>query len=422
MAHRPSSMSRVFGVVVVSMAALGFETRGFQYPQGTSLLPLSSRRKCPSLSSMSASRPDDPFSRRDEQPPSSSSRNAGDAFPDRPKTDEFGSLDAPDLSPRYADHQHNSITSAMPWCESDAPLNDTEVPAARRLRWEREALVRRSFAQGDDLFELRAQVARLRRELVDARTAPAGADERRVRQLEDELLQLNGRDAEFVHAVSSELVERAQSAGHDELAKKHRTRVEEARSCIPQLNMHGLWVGKYDSGYELINVTYSGDTLIATKVTGDQNVPKGATTFTVDLAPQFSSQADGAFAPDLAPIELRAPAREHWGRRYLPRHAGRGQVASPGFENARWLEGQMILVGRFFAFAWVPLGHQVFFGRPSAELVLKMLKEAEAEELRKDHVAVMKDAAEGMWEETFWAETERSHDNYHLDEEHGCFE
>jgi hypothetical protein len=49
-----------------------------------------------------------------------------------------------------------------------------------------------------------------------------------------------------------------------------------ARSCLPQFNLDGLWVGKYGShGYELINVTYAGDTLVATKVTGDRNVPRG---------------------------------------------------------------------------------------------------------------------------------------------------
>ena len=99
------------------------------------------------------------------------------------------------------------------------------------------------------MFELRSKVAELRQELIDTRTqlndgGEVSTDRLRIEQLEEELLMLNGRDAEFMHAVSLELMEKAQTAGHDELVEKYRTQVEEARLCIPQLNMHGLWVGK----------------------------------------------------------------------------------------------------------------------------------------------------------------------------------
>lgn len=172
----------------------------------------------------------------------------------------------------------------------------------------------------------------------------------------------------------------------------------------------------------MINVTYSGDTLVATKVTGDRNVPKGEVSFTADLSPQYSSESVAPISP-LEPIELNPKAARQWGKRYLPRHHGKGQVASENFSNSQWMEGQLILVGRFFSFAWVPIGHQVFFGRPSNELTLKMLKEAKDEELRRDHVAVMRDAAESMLEETYWVERERSGENYYWGEEdESCFE
>ena len=168
----------------------------------------------------------------------------------------------------------------------------------------------------------------------------------------------------------------------------------------------------------MINVTYSGDTLIATKVTGDRNVPKGEISFTVDLSPRTASQSVGGSMTALEPIELNPKAARQWGKKYLPRHMGKGQVASENFTNAQWMEGQLILVGRFFSFAWVPIGHQVFFGRPSSELTLKMLKEAKDEEMRRDHVAVMRDALEGMWDETYWVEREGETSF----EEEGCFE
>lgn len=41
------------------------------------------------------------------------------------------------------------------------------------------------------------------------------------------------------------------------------------------------------------------------------------------------------------------------------------------------MEGQLVVIGGgdYFSFAWVPLEHQIFFGRPSPELTLKMLRE-----------------------------------------------
>ena len=41
------------------------------------------------------------------------------------------------------------------------------------------------------------------------------------------------------------------------------------------------------------------------------------------------------------------------------------------------MEGQLVVIGagEYFSFAWVPLEHQIFFGRPSPELALRMLRE-----------------------------------------------
>lgn len=405
MVRSSSSRPSTFRLVTISMAIAS--AHSFVHPRGTSLSHPSSWQaqqpsERPTCLSMSVSLPDDKSHRWDGQSPVSSSHDAGES-------EGLGSLDAA---------SNVAHAAGAPTPPDRAPA---EVPAARLRRWEREARARSQFVSSDEVFELRATVAQLRGELVAARRQ-TDADRRRVGQLEEELLNLNRRDAEFMHAVSSELMERARAAGDDDLAETYRAQVEDAQLCIPQLNMHGLWVGKYGSGYELINVTYSGDTLIATKVTGDRNVPKGEASFTVDLLSPFSSNNDGAFAPALEPIGLDPKAAQQWGHRYLPRFAGRGQVAAAGFENAQWMEGQMILVGRFFSFAWVPLGHQVFFGRPSAELVVKMMKEALAEELRTDHVAVMRVVAEGMWEETHWDQSERLEDNYYLDEGQGCFD
>jgi hypothetical protein len=134
----------------------------------------------------------------------------------------------------------------------------------------------------------------------------------------------------------------------------------------------------------MINVTYSGDLLIAYKVTGDKNVPRGEITFQVDLNPLNrkvvgESSGDTPMVEQLQPISLTAKAAKKWGTTQLPRHKGLGQVAEEGFEKNQWMEGQLIIIGEeYFSFAWVPIELQIFFGRPSPELALKMLRESGA--------------------------------------------
>ena len=137
-------------------------------------------------------------------------------------------------------------------------------------------------------------------------------------------------------------------------------------------------------GYEMINITYHGDTLVAYKVTGDKNVPRGEITFQVDLNPLptkviGASSSQNTIEPPLQPISLTEKAAKKWGTTQLPRYKGLGQVAEPGFTNNQWMDGQLIIIGEeYFSFAWVPIEQQIFFGRPSPELALKMLRESSA--------------------------------------------
>jgi hypothetical protein len=147
-------------------------------------------------------------------------------------------------------------------------------------------------------------------------------------------------------------------------------------------------------GFEMINVTYVGDRLIAYKVTGDRNIPRGEITFTADLAvvpPRVDvgdvdapptprdgppSAADAERAA-LDPIVLSEGSARKWGTRRLSRYRGSGHAAEPGYANPQFMEGQLVVVGtgEYFSFAWVPLEHQIFFGRPSPELTMRMLRE-----------------------------------------------
>jgi len=145
------------------------------------------------------------------------------------------------------------------------------------------------------------------------------------------------------------------------------------KRLLPQLKHKISCVHRYGShGFEMINVTYSGDQLIAYKVTGDQNIPRGEISFTADLSPDSHMEEQG-----LDPIVLSEGSAKKWGTKRLPRYPGKGHAAEPNFQNPTYLEGQLVVIGPgdYFSFAWIPLEHQIFFGRPSPELTLKMLRE-----------------------------------------------
>jgi hypothetical protein len=246
------------------------------------------------------------------------------------------------------------------------------------------------FARGDELHRLRQHVMGLRLDLQEARRV--GSSEK-VRQLERTIMKAQQVDAEFVYTVSMERREYALREGKLVDAENYNHRAMEARAALPQFQLEGLWVGKYgEHGYEMINVTYSGDFLMAHKVTGTKNVPRGQATFQVDLSPYAISTAFSSSSPSsstagstshpefLSPIELGESAAQQWGCKYLQRFAGQGQVAAENYMDSQWIDGQLILVNEFFSFAWLPIGHQVFFGRPTPELILKLMREEERKE------------------------------------------
>ena len=277
------------------------------------------------------------------------------------------------------------------------------------------------FVSGDDLHRLRHQVLAMRLELQEARR---NGDAERVRKLERGIMKTQQVDAEFVYTVSIEREELAHQSGNMLEAKRFHDQAMEARAALPQFQLEGLWVGKYgeDQGYEMINVTYHGDTLLAHKVTsGTNHVPRGAETFRVNLSPQFTTRPKSRDAKNhdrynsntidgqrpqqdndevLSPIELGDSAAKQWGCKYLQRFAGQGQVASEGYEDSQWMEGQLILVNEYFSFAWLPIGHQVFFGRPTPELILKLMKEESRRKTASDPLSPARSFLEKCWEET----------------------
>jgi len=256
--------------------------------------------------------------------------------------------------------------------------NDARKSPPRNSFFDRADATR--FDLNDDLQMMRHEVAEMEVRYEDALHLGNFETAAELRAM---LRVIRGRDAELVYSEATCQMNEALADGDDERVRRCRDERDAARKSMPQFNLHGLWVGKYGSnGYEMVNVTYAGDTLVATKVTGDRYVPRGELSFTVDLQPRTCDDPDA-----LPPVELEDAAAAQWGSKFLPRFVGRGHVADEEYEEIARVEGQLVLIGDYFSFAWVPQKHQIFFGRPSGELALRMLrdyisKEDEAENRR----------------------------------------
>lgn len=304
------------------------------------------------------------------------------------------------------------------------PLPESDV---RKERLEREKENQLRFAKyGNDLWKLRSNIQDLSLELVDSINSGDSKVEIGIRK---ELRKVEKRDPELVYRIELEEMNKASLEARNEDELFHKEMAINARSCLPQFNLEGLWVGKYGShGYEMINVTYAGDTLIAYKVTGDAAVPRGEITFQADLSPLSTSRAGSGDDKKeaLKPIKLTEKAAKKWGTNQLPRSHGLGRVAEDNFQNAQWMEGQLIIIGEeYFSFAWLPIEHQIFFGRPSPELALKMLRDGGESSLKvnawdkppsqDDDVTLWKDFAAHCLERT-----EESIEEDFFGNEHGC--
>lgn len=302
----------------------------------------------------------------------------------------------------------------------------------RRARLELEEKTSRRFLSGDSLHLLRRKVLELRVKLLEARDS---GDMPKVSRLGRAILRSQQLDAEFIYQVSYERMEAATRAGLLEEAENYRNEAMIARSALPQFNMGGLWIGRFGDEFQMVNISYVGDLLVAHKVTGNVNVPKGEISFQVDLSPKSPTDV-------LQPIELNEESGSQWGQKFLQRFPGKGQVASTGFKHREWMDGQLIIVGRYFSFAWLPIAHQVFFGRPSPELTLKMMRHNRTPSttlsVKADSSVVyssneldqIRSHLSRCWEETEHMQDDlessdsifKSNDQFYYFEQNGCFE
>eukprot|EP00535_Pseudo-nitzschia_heimii_P009639 CAMPEP_0197191968 /NCGR_PEP_ID=MMETSP1423-20130617/24328_1 /TAXON_ID=476441 /ORGANISM="Pseudo-nitzschia heimii, Strain UNC1101" /LENGTH=315 /DNA_ID=CAMNT_0042644767 /DNA_START=279 /DNA_END=1223 /DNA_ORIENTATION=+ len=237
----------------------------------------------------------------------------------------------------------------------------------RKARLEEVSSENKLFASGEELRCLREDLESLRQNLEWAR---ALNDEIRIESLEKAIDKGESRDPLFMYSKAQRIiagVKKLDDASKEEeeiLIEKWSKIASEARVFLPQLNMEGLWVGDYgkSKGLQLINITYSGDELIATKAIGDVNVPRGEISFIVNVQPSNTTA--------LPPVKLVTDHRSGEFRRF----PGRGQVSRKGFKDNRFVEGQMILFETRFSFVWTPTKHHVLFHRPSPETTIRLLR------------------------------------------------
>lgn len=118
------------------------------------------------------------------------------------------------------------------------PIPETNL---RKQRKERDSQTKSKFAAfGDQLWDLRTAMSTLGEELMHA--ISVGKDE--AGYIRDQLRECENRDPELVYRVQLEEAMAAEVEGRMEHAKKHKDAALAARSCLPQFNLEGLWVGK----------------------------------------------------------------------------------------------------------------------------------------------------------------------------------
>ena len=131
---------------------------------------------------------------------------------------------------------------------------------------------------------------------------------------------------------------------------------------------------------------YEGSTLVAVKMTGDDNVPKGEITVTADLSPEGLLGPVGTHSQNVLAIvtsyskctqaltflefllgrdALTHPAEKI--RLVLEDHLdhiiavqGKGQVAKPGFKSPQFIDGQLLIFEEgVLGFIFLPLASMI---------------------------------------------------------------
>lgn len=110
------------------------------------------------------------------------------------------------------------------------------------------------FKSGDYLIELREEVALRREKLRDAQLYLDSLQEHQflemnianqlIQDIKSDITAVCSQDAEFMYVHMSTVAMSAERRNDLGEVKRSHLEAEEARKNIPQLNLHGLWIGK----------------------------------------------------------------------------------------------------------------------------------------------------------------------------------
>ena len=190
--------------------------------------------------------------------------------------------------------------------------------------------------------------------------------------LRDDLAELRQKDpVVMASALRDELSRHISGERYDDAARC-RDRLLVLRRFLPQYQLAGLWKGNYPNhGEALVRLHYQGDTLLATKVTGDEHVPAGAVTFRADLTtPYHESTILETGSDELVGVrvEVVSISSEGSSQQKVERYRGEGQIAARGYSHAHYVPGQLFLMDEnVIGFLWVALGTFVVFNRVGEE-------------------------------------------------------
>jgi hypothetical protein len=124
--------------------------------------------------------------------------------------------------------------------EAFALEQPNENPARkRRIKEERET--RKRFLYGNELLELRTKVKSLQERMSKMRRHGSHT---KMSELFMEIKTLLVRDAEYMYGQALALAEKARLEHRQEDAETYSQEAKRIRSCLPHLNIDGLWVGK----------------------------------------------------------------------------------------------------------------------------------------------------------------------------------
>lgn len=106
-----------------------------------------------------------------------------------------------------------------------------------------------------------------------------------------------------------------------------------------EVDLVGLWTGLYGQhGVEIINVSYTTEEIVATKVLGDPNVPCWQVTFKAKLSTESSYVHDL-----LQRVVDRQVDSEDRPFTIVKLYHGHGRIAETGFRDPQWIPGLLLV-------------------------------------------------------------------------------